>query len=161
PNSIEKPSRQYCFADFTLDLDRGFLRRGAEEVTLRPKAFEVLAYLVECHGRLVTKAALIEAVWPDTSITDNSLRQSLLEFGRALNDNSKQWIRTVGGRGYVFGAPVTTPIVEFPRQTVVMQAEPDPLKPISGSAPRNLLNRKLAIGSVVLTLAAGSVLLPL
>src|SRR5260370_36869087 len=36
------------------------MRRGGEEVTLRPKPFEVLAYLVEHHGRLVTKAAAME-----------------------------------------------------------------------------------------------------
>src|ERR1700716_705930 len=71
PHPIQKPPRQYCFRDFTLDLDGGFLRRGSEEVTLRPKAFEVLAFLVEHHGRLVTKTALIEAVWPDAAITDN------------------------------------------------------------------------------------------
>jgi DNA-binding winged helix-turn-helix (wHTH) protein len=79
---------KYVFGEFMLDLDAGFLRRGPEEVTLRPKGFEVLAYLVQHHGRLVSKAELIEAVWPEASVTDNSLAQSLLEVRRALADDA-------------------------------------------------------------------------
>jgi len=53
-------------------------RRGAEVVTLRPKkSFEVLAYRVAHHGELVSKAALMQAVWPDTAVTDNSLAQCM------------------------------------------------------------------------------------
>src|SRR5207248_8937961 len=101
------------------------------------KAFEILAYLVEHHGRLVTKTALIEAVWPDAAITDNSLAQCLLEIRRALADDSQQLIRTVARRGYVFAAPVTTPVVEFPRQSSVAPLElgPAPLAPGLRVAP--------------------------
>jgi DNA-binding response OmpR family regulator len=67
PSAGERAPRKYCFVDFTLDLEGGFLWRGVEEVTLRPKAFEVLAYLVKHHGRLVSKTALTEAVWPDAA----------------------------------------------------------------------------------------------
>jgi DNA-binding winged helix-turn-helix (wHTH) protein/Tol biopolymer transport system component len=105
----------YRFGTFTLDLDRGFLRREDEEVALRPKAFEILTYLIERHGRLVTKTELIEATWPDAAVTDNSLAQCLLEIRRALGDDAQQVIRTVARRGYVFAAPVTTVPLEFPR----------------------------------------------
>jgi DNA-binding winged helix-turn-helix (wHTH) protein len=54
---------QYHFRDFVLDVDGGFLRRGGEEVPLQPKAFEVLSYLAERHGFLVSKGELIDAVW--------------------------------------------------------------------------------------------------
>ena len=128
----EGARRQYCFAEFTLDLGEGFLRRGGEEVTLSPKAFEVLAYVVEHHGRLVTKAALIEAVWPDTAITDNSLAQRLMEIRRALSDDSQHLIRTVARRGYVFAASVTSLVIEFPRQPAgqtVAATLPEPSDP--------------------------------
>ncbi len=101
--------RQYRFGGFTLDLEGGFLRNGDQEVMLRPKAFEVLTYLVERTGRLVTKTELIDAVWPDAAITDNSLAQCLGEIRRALNDDSQQIVRTVARRGYVFTVSVTTP----------------------------------------------------
>lgn len=117
--SAEQLRRQYSFGEFTLDLDGGFLRRSGEEVALRPKSLEVLTYLVEHHGRLVTKAVLIEAVWPDTAVADNSLPQCLVEIRRALGDESQQLIRTVARRGYLFTARITTPLLEFPEQPVV------------------------------------------
>jgi DNA-binding winged helix-turn-helix (wHTH) protein/Tol biopolymer transport system component len=133
-----------------LDLEDGFLRCGGEEVALRPKAFELLAYLVEHQGRLVTKTALIEAVWPDVAITDNSLVQCLLEVRRALADDSHQLIRTVARRGYVFTAPVTTPIVEFPHKPAGAPGERGPLPSSPGRAVRKTLNRKIMTGALVL-----------
>jgi DNA-binding response OmpR family regulator len=112
PYSGERAPRQYSFADFTLDLEGGFLWRGVEEVTLRPKAFEVLSYLVRHHGRLVSKNALTEAVWPDAAITDNSLAQCMVEIRRALNDDSQQLIRTVArvhGPSHYAGSGISAP----------------------------------------------------
>jgi len=159
PYSGER-SRQYCFGDFTLDLESGFLRRGGEEVALRPKAFEVLAYLVQHHGRLATKAALNEAVWPDTFVMDNSLVQCLVEIRRALGDDSQQLIRTVARRGYLFTAAVTTPVVEFPRKPTGAEAEPGPLPVPPAPAPGGFLNRRSLTGALMaLALAAIALLL--
>src|SRR5262249_42437070 len=134
-----EPSRRlYIFGVFTLDLDGGFLRRGGEEVPLRPKVFETLAYLVEHHGRVVSKAALIEAVWPNTAITDNSLPQCILEIRRALMDNSQELIRTVARRGYVFAAPVSTPVLEFPGPPIAGPVKAGPPAP-AGSRRRVLM----------------------
>jgi DNA-binding winged helix-turn-helix (wHTH) protein/Tol biopolymer transport system component len=141
PHSGHALPRQYAFAGFTLDLERGVLRRGVKEVTLRPKSFEVLVYLVEHHGQLVTKARLIEAVWPDIAVTDNSLAQCLVEIRRALSDDSQQLIRTVARRGYLFRAPVTTPVVEFPRLPAGAEAEPARLSLREATATRSPLNR--------------------
>ena len=90
------------FNDFTLDLTRGCLLARQIEVKLRPKSFEVLKYLVENSGRLVGKDELIAAVWPDTSVTDDSLVQCLIEVRRALNNSGQQMIKTVPRRGYIF-----------------------------------------------------------
>lgn len=116
PGSVrdDRPRSRFTFGEFTLDLVAGLLRRGDQEVRLRPKAFAVLAYFVERPGRLVSKTELIEAVWPDAAVTDNSLVQCVREIRRAVNDESEQLIRTVARRGYVFTAPVATPMIEFP-----------------------------------------------
>ena len=103
----EFSERQCRFGDFTLDLDRGFLYHGLDEVKLRPKPFAVLAYLARNAGRLVTKDELIGAVWQDACITDNSLSQCLLELRRAIEDDSQQFIRTVARRGYIFNTAKT------------------------------------------------------
>ncbi|MGB7926060.1 MAG: winged helix-turn-helix domain-containing protein [Pyrinomonadaceae bacterium] len=94
------------FGDFTLDLSRGCLLRGVEEVKLRPKSFEVLRLLVENSDRLVSKAELMQTVWPDSFVTDDSLVQCLIEIRRALADDSHRYIKTVPRRGYIFHAEV-------------------------------------------------------
>ena len=115
PHSGDK-LRRYSFGGFTLDLERGFLRNGCEEISLRPKSFEVLAYLVERQGRLVSREELMRAVWPDVAVTDESVTKCIADIRKALADDSQQLVRTQARRGYVFAASVTTPIVQFPRQ---------------------------------------------
>jgi DNA-binding winged helix-turn-helix (wHTH) protein len=96
------------FDGLTLNLRRGcLLGRDGGEVKLRPKSFEVLRYLVENCGRLIAKEELIESVWRDTAVTDDSLVQCLIEVRRALGDNGQQFVRTVPRRGYIFQAEVT------------------------------------------------------
>ena len=58
--------RTYTFDEFTLDLDRGALLRAGTDIKLRPKSFEVLSYLVERQGLLVTKDELLDAIWGQT-----------------------------------------------------------------------------------------------
>ena len=121
--------REYRFGDFTLDLDEGVLYRGTQEITLRPKTFAVLAYLIERYGRLVTKRELIDAVWPDTAVTENSLSQCLLEIRRALKDDAQQIIRTRSRRGYIFAAPVSATKLSFARGADVVPLEDRPARP--------------------------------
>jgi DNA-binding winged helix-turn-helix (wHTH) protein/tetratricopeptide (TPR) repeat protein len=100
-------SRQiYSFREFSLDLERGCLWRGAEEVKLRPKVFETLKYLILNDNRLVAKDELIRAVWTDSYVTDDSLVQCMVELRRALGDEAQACIKTVPRRGYIFTARV-------------------------------------------------------
>src|SRR5215813_3547733 len=94
---------RYSFGEFTLELGRGCLMRGPEELKLRPKSFKTFTYLVENRGRLVSKAELIGAVWPDVAVTDDSLVQCLIEIRKALGA-SQHYIKTVPRRGYIFTA---------------------------------------------------------
>ena len=96
----------YRFGDFTLDVGRGCVLKGREEIKLRPKVYEALKYLVENPGRLIGKQELIQAVWPDTFVTDDSLVQCTVELRRALDDRAQQLLKTVPRRGYLFAAPV-------------------------------------------------------
>jgi DNA-binding winged helix-turn-helix (wHTH) protein/tetratricopeptide (TPR) repeat protein len=100
------PRRLRAFKDFTLDLERGCLFRGADEIKLRPKVFEALTYLVDQHNRLVSKDELIKALWTDSFVTDDSLVQCLVELRRALGDEGQACIKTVPRRGYIFTAEV-------------------------------------------------------
>ena len=97
----------YHFGEFTLDLGRGCVLRAGEEIKLRPKVYEALKYLVKNPGRLIGKQELIQVIWPDSFVTDDSLVQCTLELRRALDDRDQQLLKTVPRRGYVFTAEVT------------------------------------------------------
>jgi TolB-like protein/DNA-binding winged helix-turn-helix (wHTH) protein/thioredoxin-like negative regulator of GroEL len=107
--TLDIGQRQYAFGEFTLDVARGALRRGGNDVKLRRQSFEVLRYLVEHQGRLVTKRELLDSVWGGTVVTDGSLTQCLIDVRRALGDQARQTIRTMPRRGYIFEAPVAKP----------------------------------------------------
>jgi TolB-like protein len=96
----------FCFGKFTLDLRRGCLRAGDREIQLRPKNFDVLRYLVENAGRLVSKDEIIEAVWPKVTVTDESLMRCVSDIRSALEDTDQSIIKTMPRRGYVFAMAV-------------------------------------------------------
>lgn len=89
----------FRFGGYTLDLSRGVLLRGDAPVFLRPKAFALLAHLAARQGRVVAKSDLIDAVWPDVTVTEDSLTQTVREVRRATGD--ADLIRTVSKRGYM------------------------------------------------------------
>src|SRR5262249_16959400 len=97
----------YRFEGYTLDTARCSLQTGDRVVELRPRAFEVLRYLVENAGRLVTKEEFIKAIWPDVTVTDESLTHCVSEARNAIGDDRQAIIRTVPRRGYQFVAPVS------------------------------------------------------
>ena len=110
--------QQYFFEGFTLDLPLGCLLHDENEVKLRPKSFAVLKYLIENNGRLISKDQLIQAVWLDTAVTDDSLVKCLKDIRRVLHDDAQQIIRTVPRRGYIFAAEVNEKISGKPVITV-------------------------------------------
>jgi TolB-like protein/DNA-binding winged helix-turn-helix (wHTH) protein len=99
PNAPEQTS--IVVGGITVDLDRETLCGSNGEIRLRPKTFAVLRYLLMHRGRVVTKQALIDAVWGETSVTDDSLVQCLIEIRRALGDDDHRLIKTVPRRGYL------------------------------------------------------------
>ena len=142
-----KSRHAYSFKDFSLDLDRGCLWRGAEEVRLRPKVFEALKYLVLNDNRLVTKEELISALWPDSFVTDDSLVQCLVELRRALGDEAQACLKTVPRRGYIFTASVkkarTSPPTTATAEAPVCREGPPASGYRSARAPRRSGRRVL------------------
>ncbi len=99
------PTR-HRFGEFTLDLERGTVLKAGDEVKLRPKVYEALVFLFENRGRLIPKEELIQALWPDAFVTEDSLVQCMVELRRALNDQAQKIVKTVPRRGYLFEAAV-------------------------------------------------------
>ena len=94
------------FGDFRLQTERAALLKGGREVKLRPKVYDALHYLIANRGRLVAKEELIQALWPEAFVTDDSLVQCMVELRRALDDRSQEILKTVPRRGYIFAAEV-------------------------------------------------------
>jgi class 3 adenylate cyclase/DNA-binding winged helix-turn-helix (wHTH) protein/predicted ATPase len=127
-------SSQWCFADFRLDPDNACLWCGTQSVALKPKAFDVLHYLVTHPDRLVTKDTLLDAVWPETAISDAVVRIAIGELRRALGDTAQapRFIATVHRRGYRFLAPVVEHLEEVPEPvSPVLPTMPPPAVPHS------------------------------
>ena len=94
------------FDGFELDLGGGTLRAGGRDIDLRPKSFAVLRLLAENPNRLLSKAEIIETIWPDVVVTEDSLKQCISEIRGVLRDERHRIIKTVPRRGYRFAVAV-------------------------------------------------------
>jgi adenylate cyclase len=118
--------------DCILDLERGALLRGAQEVVLRPKTFAVLNHLAANRGRLVAKEELFAAVWPGLVVSDDTLVQSIGELRRALGEDAAL-LKTVPRRGYrLEAAPVGDSV---PSSDAPARPPPEPPLPSAPDSP--------------------------
>jgi len=96
------------FRGYRLDTVNHCLWRGDERLSLAPKAFDVLRYLVEHADRLVTQDEILEALWPDTYVNPEVVKKYVLGIRRVLGDDSAKpaFVATFPRRGYQFIAAV-------------------------------------------------------
>lgn len=133
------------FKPFRLDLANQRLWRVSDEgepvsVTITAKAFDVLRYLVEHPGRLVSHEELLEALWSGVAVQPEVLKGHVLAIRNALGDDVKRprYIETHRGRGYRFIADVTT------AQKADNRLSPLAAQPLIGRAePLNVLREAL------------------
>ncbi len=99
----------YRFGQFALDVRKRTVSRADSPVSLTPKAFDVLLFLVQNPNRLVTKEELLQAVWGDTFVEEGNLTQYISHLRKALGDNPEdtRLIVTIARKGYQFTAGVT------------------------------------------------------
>src|SRR4029077_5821107 len=102
-------SHMYRFGQFVLDPRRRTLSRADSPVSLTPKAFDVLVFLVRNPHRLVTKEELLQSVWGDTFVEEGNLTQYISLLRKALGDAAEdaRLIVTIARKGYQFTAGVT------------------------------------------------------
>jgi DNA-binding winged helix-turn-helix (wHTH) protein len=102
-------SSVFCFEDIEVREGDFLLIRANEAVPVEPKAFHVLIYLLRNPGRVVTKEEILESVWNDCSVSDNSLTRSVATLRRLLRDDTREprYIATVPTLGYRFLCPVS------------------------------------------------------
>lgn len=109
----------YEFGPFRLEPAEHLLLRSDQPVSLAPKPFELLVFLVQNQGRLVSKDQIMQAVWRDSFVEEANLTVWISVLRRTLGDREGgQYIETVPKMGYRFAARVkegTTPELVRPQ----------------------------------------------
>ena len=107
--SADHASKVFEFGPFRLSAEDGALTRGGQKVPLPLKAADVLLLLVASAPRLVTKKEIFDVVWPQTTVTPETLNYYIHLIREALQPGlDREAIETVRGRGFRFVLPVTT-----------------------------------------------------
>lgn len=146
------------FPPFRLDPVNQCLWRDETRISLMPKPFAVLTYLIEHSGRLVTHEELLAAIWPDTFVQPEVLRRYILEIRRVLGDSAEtpRFIQTFPKRGYQFIAPLTLPPAHGPVDEAALPRPAPVAGPPAGAFPGKNA-RSVVVGLVgVVTLIAAS-----
>jgi len=105
----DKPDKKVCFDDFELDYGRFQLRSGGSPVRLEGLPLQLLMFLAENRGQLVTREQIAGELWSKDVFVDveQGINTAIRKIRRALADDvdQPQYLQTVVGRGYRFVAP--------------------------------------------------------
>jgi TolB-like protein/DNA-binding winged helix-turn-helix (wHTH) protein/predicted Zn-dependent protease len=108
PEIDPKSAETITFRGFVFPTKSKELRTvEGKAVSLRSQSAEVLCVLAARPGEIVSKDALMQAVWPDTFVTDDSLTQCIADIRRALADDAHVIVETVPRRGYRLNADLS------------------------------------------------------
>lgn len=162
----------FRFADFVLDVSAYELRCQGRPVRLERRPMELLVWLVQCRGQLVTRSDIVDRLWgKDVFVeVETGVNTVIWKVRAALHDSPDDptFVETVPGKGYRFIAPVE--VVSEPGTTVtrspapldavvgnqdapaVLAEEPARLEPLP-AAPRSRAGLSIAIAAVVLLAA--------
>jgi DNA-binding winged helix-turn-helix (wHTH) protein len=120
------------FPPFLLDSDNKCLWKSTvtgamERLTLAPRAFDMLEFLIQNAGRLVTHEGLLAALWPNQWVQPEVIKTHIRSIRVALKDDARQprFIETHRSRGYRFIAAIASSgsdclVAPAPASTVVM-----------------------------------------
>ncbi len=162
--AIDRQSKVlYEFGVFQLDPDERLLLCRGEAVPLTPRAFDTLLLLVENSGHRLRKDELIEKLWPDSFVGENSLAQNISALRKALDEDSsgQQYIETLPKLGYRFTAPVvrvqasefsekSTPAPADSRLGTVTETRQDAAPQSGSTAAHSAVRRKTIVGVAAL-----------
>lgn len=104
----EEKRVKFQFEDVRVEPSNFKIFKAGRELSLEPKTFRLLLFLIENRTRLIEKNELLDAIWKDTFVTENALTREIAKLRKALGDDSKtpKYIQTVHTQGYRFIAEV-------------------------------------------------------
>lgn len=129
-------SQQFWVNNYFIDIKRNQISHQQQQTPLAPKALAVLTILAQHAGEVVSHDALMDAVWPDTIVTPNTLQRCIAQLRKAFGDDSKHqaFIKTHAKQGYSLEAAVS-----WDEEKVSVAAESTPVD-TSRSAPKHQVN---------------------
>src|SRR4051812_13223642 len=113
------------------------LSGAGRTVKLEPKAMALLCHLAERPGQVVSREALLSAIWPGVIVGDDSLTQAVIKLRKALGDvaESPAYIQTIPKRGYRLVAKVATPTAAAADNASAAEADSPSFVPALATAP--------------------------
>ena len=122
------------------DCRKRLLWKDGVVVPLTPKAFEILAALIDARGRVVDKDELLQRVWGDVAVEDATLARHISTLRRALDERPNQhlYVVTVPGRGYEFVASIADaeePALPAASSPVAVPVPPPAAPPVARRHP--------------------------
>jgi DNA-binding winged helix-turn-helix (wHTH) protein len=155
PSLVDAASAQeYSFGPFRLDVAKRRVWRGDQLVPLTRKAFDTLLALLQQAGQVVDKEDLLQTVWPDTFVTEETVTQNIATIRRALGDSSErpEYIATIPRRGYQFIGVVRPWSTDFTPSTATSEVDPTPHARRLAALIRQ---RRLLIGGALMAMISG------
>ena len=98
------PAVVFTFGAFEFDEALCELRREGKRVEVCPKSLRLLHYLLKTHDRMVSREELLEAIWPDVTVSQAALTSALRDLRRVLG--GEEILATYRGLGLRFNVPV-------------------------------------------------------
>jgi DNA-binding winged helix-turn-helix (wHTH) protein/Flp pilus assembly protein TadD len=132
-------SADFCVGAWVVRPSLSRIERGDVAVHLTPRAMSVLVHLGAARGAVVTRNALLDAVWSHLAVTPDALTQCIAELRRAFGDDSRrpQVLETIPRVGVRLLAPVTSPAVAaapLPRPAASVPVAPTAVSAAAGAA---------------------------
>lgn len=120
-------AREFRVGEWLVEPDLNTIQRAGKRISIEPKVIEVLVYLAEHHGEVLSKRQIMQAVWPDTFVSEEVLRYSISEIRKAFNDDARnpRIIQTIARRGYRLVAQVSGTSAPDSRGSVAVLAFTD------------------------------------
>src|SRR5215472_15092384 len=149
------------FHAFRLDTANQCLWRGQERVSIPPKPYDMLRYLVQNPGRLVTHDELLEKLWPETYVNPELIRKYILDIRKVLGDrpDKPEFIETVTKRGYRFIASVVDDAAPTPANPTAIEegVASETISPKLKGSPRKRSLWKLVLTPVLAVVVAAAI----
>lgn len=125
-NPLESESLLYRVGNIEIDARTSTVRRAGRELSLQPKVFGVLQYLLENRDRVISKGELLQAIWQGETVHESTVPWSIGHVRDALGQRrgARQPIETVHKRGYRFAARVEVVAAQQPARAALTALAP-------------------------------------